>query len=367
MAADYDARLARLRDRRRGLTELRKSMHTADFAERSRLVERYEGRSGNRATKYALGAMQEVDPTFTRNCYVEGDRVKNQLAENLPAKFKPAFEYQGSVPLNVHIRGVSDVDLLALRVDFVTLDRHGPAGNTYGQWTEMTPVAALVEHRAWCEHILKRAFPAADVDTTGSKAIAISGGSLARKVDVVPSHWHDTAAYQASRQRKDRGVRILVKDEGRTNGNMPFLHIHEINVKDARTREGTKKAIRLLKNLRNDSDFAAVIKLSSYEVAGVVWHFDDASLTVAPWAELAIVVATQRNLEVMVANKAATMQLMTPDCTRRVIDTDEKFTGLVALKLEVDQLVEAIARELNPFVTRSGAAMSRSLAEAVLP
>lgn len=78
-------------------------------------------------------------------------------------------------------------------------------------------------------------------------------------------------------------------------------------------------------------------------------------------------VAAQRNLEAMVANKAGTMQLMTPDRTRRVIDTDGKFTGLVALKLEVDQLVEAIARELNPFVTRKGAAMSRSLADAFVP
>ena len=66
--------------------------------------------------------------------------------------------------------------------------------------------------RCECETLLDRRYPQAKVDKTGSKAIKLSGGSLRRAVDVVPSQWHDTIAYQASGAKHDREVLILNKD-----------------------------------------------------------------------------------------------------------------------------------------------------------
>jgi hypothetical protein len=370
MVFDPDKRLSNLRDRRQGLSVLRKSVATADaaeFAARTRLTELYERRSSNKATRYALGAMQEVDPDYTANSVAEGDRVKNQLAKNLAGEIPVAFEYQGSVPLNVHIRGVSDIDLLILRTDFVTIDLQGPGANTYSDWTGAGPADLLSRLRTRGEVILQSAFPEADVVTSGAKSIAISGGSLRRKVDVVPSHWHDTARYQAHRERKDRGVCILVRDERRTMQNLPFLHIHEIQRKDLHTGGGAKKVVRLLKNLRNDSDYAESIKLSSYETAGIVWHFHEPSLTVHPWAELSLLATAKQNLDAMVANKDWTMRLPTPDGSRRIIDTEEKFRALVLLSLEVDQLAEAVAGELHPSQAKTADNIRKGLREAYVP
>ena len=47
--------------------------------------------------------------------------------------------------------------------------------------------------RTKVEKVLKEKFPATTVDVSGGKAVGISGGSLARPVDVVPSHWFDGA------------------------------------------------------------------------------------------------------------------------------------------------------------------------------
>jgi hypothetical protein len=329
--------------------------------------EAYERRASAKYTKYTLGAMQALDEEYTRNSIAEGDRVRAQLANRLDAAFQPTFRYQGSVPLNIHIRFVSDIDLLALRTDFITYDRAGPLGNAYVPSSDATPPAAcLARLRSQCEAALRAAFPAANVDTSGSKAISLSGGSLRRKVDVIPSHWHDTANFQKSRREADRGVCILIKDEARTTQNWPFLHIAQIEHKDALTWGGTKKVIRLLKTMKSDSDSTAEIGLSSYEIAGLVWHFENDMLRVTDARELALLWATKWHLNFYSRAKEHTTSLMTPDGSRRVIDTDAKFRALQLLSLEVDQLAEEVAREQRPFSVHTPEVLQKSLQDAYI-
>jgi hypothetical protein len=354
MATDISSRLSKLRTRRQGI-------HAAT------IVESYEKRASEAATKYALGAMQEVDKRYTDNSIAEGSRVKNQLEKGLTGDIQHAFDYQGSVPLNVHIKGVSDIDLLVLRTDFITFD---PLGNKarlghYSDWGGPSAASALGTLRAKSENILREAFPEAKVDTMGSKAISLSGGSLRRKVDVVPSHWHETPDYQISGQKKDRGVSVLIKDKQKTFLNLPFLHMHAIDEKDRASNGGAKKVIRLLKNLRADSDFSSGIDLNSYEIAGLVWHFRTIDLTVYPWNELALLWVTKLNLDNFVGNRQQTMQLMTPDNTRRILDTDPKFSALAILSLEVDQLVEKVVEELG--IEKTYAVMEKRMKEYYIP
>jgi hypothetical protein len=65
--------------------------------------------------------MQEVSPDYTRISIETAERVGRQLDAALTVTgLSVEFRLQGSVPLNVHIRGVSDVDLLNLDVGFLT-------------------------------------------------------------------------------------------------------------------------------------------------------------------------------------------------------------------------------------------------------
>lgn len=348
---DFDRRLSAMQDRRLGISKLQKSMTTAAFAEaaqRATLTENYQKRATSKATRYTLGAMEEVKPDYTAISVEEGLRVGRQLMGRLPTGWLVECELQGSVPLNVHIEGVSDVDLLALRTDYFVPDPLGPKANTYSGPASPTADVLIAELRRTARAELSIAFPACDVDASGAKSLCMTGGSLRRKVDVVPSMWKHTAAFQAYGLKKDKGVVILDAGLGRTTDNLPFLHIHEVHSKDGRTGGGTKKVIRLLKTVKDDSDDTDKITLSSYEIAGLVWNIEDSALTVYPWAELTLLAVIQGALQFWRDNKANVMALPTPDGTRKIIQDDAKFRGLQLLSFEVDRLAEAVAEEVQP-------------------
>jgi hypothetical protein len=356
--ANYAEKLANMRSRRRGLDSVVALNKSVSFAEDSvNLVEAYESRGTTEAVKYALGAMQALEEKYTKISIEEGDRVRDQLRTGLNNAGIPVeFEYQGSVPLNIHIRFASDIDLLVLHGGFVTLDWTGPRAGGYTQlggsvWSDM------VNLRTSCESVLEAKFPAVKVDKTGSKSIALTGGSLRRKVDVVPSHWHDTAAYQQSRNKWDREVRILDKDAGKLISNRPFLHMQSIEDKDVITDGGAKKAIRLLKNIKRDSSHD--IKLTSYDIAGLVWHLDNNALRKPYYLELSLLVELQNYLQYLIDNPAYAKTLIVPDGSRKILDSNEKLQSLKWLKSELDELLESIAQELNPLLTNRALAIKQ--------
>ena len=124
MAKNIDARLSQLQSRRSGTDRLGRLALDAqsEVLAKSFLEEDWQKRARTQPyTRYALGAMQEVGPDYTRISIETAQRVGRQLNQALTAAgFSIDFRLQGSVPLNVHIRGVSDVDLLNLDNNFFT-------------------------------------------------------------------------------------------------------------------------------------------------------------------------------------------------------------------------------------------------------
>ncbi|WP_122559193.1 hypothetical protein [Pseudomonas viridiflava] len=341
MSKDVSRRLSDLKSRRQGTTTMMMDSITANRAG----MESFEARSTGEWAKYTLGIMQQVDPKYTNNSVAEGERVKNQIRNRI--RTGVTFEYQGSVPLNVHIRGVSDIDILVLLSGYLTYDRTGSRASDYYPWTGPGGIDQLVFLRSELEVELKAAFYEAEVDISGDKAIGLSGGSLRRKVDVVPSHWSDSVDYQASQNKRDREVQIFQKKSRTTFCNRPFLHIDEINEKDRRCYGGAKRIIRMLKNLKADSDNPSAISVNSYEIAGLVYHFEDEPISLPAYRELALVAATKQQLDRMIAYKDWTMSLVTPDGIRKIIESEAKFESLKLLRVEVHDLAKNLAIELS--------------------
>jgi len=349
MARTVDERISALRARRRG--EDRASLMAQDSAALAKYFEKigkqeaWETKAASKPnTRYALGAMQEVDADYTRISKDTALRVARQL-ENRIAGFELEFHLQGSVPLNVHIRGVSDVDLLTLiSAQFLSYDPSGLRATSGGYYpTNLTSLRQLIDLRAEEEPALENAFPAATVDRQGSKAIKISGGSLARSVDVVPSHWYDSADYQRSGELHDRGVIILDKSNYATMTNYPFKHIKEVSDRDLVAMGSLKKAIRLIKNIKADAD--RDIALPSFDLAAIMFHADIAALRNGHWYELAILAETQRHLDDLYHRPDYAKLLRVPDGTRVIFDRPAKWSALLTLSCEVDRLLEAVAAE----------------------
>lgn len=354
MPRDISRRLNSLKARRTG-TDRMNRIATADHASvllKSLLEESYQTRSPNRPyTRYALGAMQEVGPEYTRVSIETATRIQGQLSTNAPSYGRGiGFRLQGSVPCNIHIRGVSDVDLLVMDVDFLTYANAGfrARSNQYGPTTASTSLSILSSLRRWIETTLISKFPAATVDVSGGKAVSISGGSLARPVDAVPAHWYDTVDYQQTSAEHDRGVTIFDKKKQTTIDNLPFKHIKLITDKDTLSWQGLKKAIRLCKNVKSDAiEDGKSIDLPSFDIAATMYHANIPALRVGITQELVILAEAQRHLDHLACNFDHARTLIVPDGSRRIFDSEAKLNALRSLSVEMDELLKDVWREQN--------------------
>lgn len=100
----------------------------------------------------------------------------------------------------------------------------GPKVSTYTAASRTTK-DVLKTLRAESIRSLSDAFPKVNVDTSGAKSIKLTGGSLARDVDVVPSTWNNTYNYQVTDNEEDRGINIYDSVKEEINFNLPFKHI----------------------------------------------------------------------------------------------------------------------------------------------
>ena len=294
------------------------------------------------AVRYVAGAMGRVDPRYTEITYEEGDRIRNQLDKALTAAEATCdFEYQGSVTSDTHIKSYSDIDLLAITCRFWTLE--SPQRPTYRY--DGDPVRDLKEIRTTACETLRKEFPAAEVDDSGAKSVCISGGSLCRKIDIVPANWFNTNAYAQSLAKRFRAIQILDLKTGERVKNSPFLHNYLIHVRDDATQGGLRKVIRLMKSLKYDS---GSINLSSYDLAAIGYNMLQDELFTIAGEEIALLTRLKLYLDRVAANDELRWEMSTPDGSRKVFaEGHATLSSLQALQYEVNDLVGAVSQDLR--------------------
>ena len=293
------------------------------------------------AVRYAIGSMQPIDAEYTARTIAERDRVQNQLADGYSAvSLTIAFDYQGSVTNDTHIRAFSDVDLLTVERRWHAIVP--PASYPYNG----DPIQDLREIRLRTVEILRSAFPAATVDQSKGKCVNISGGSLKRRIDLVSSAWWFTAEYLTSRERQWLGIEILDDTKGERVQNRPFLHNKRVEERDSETNGGLRKAIRLFKSLKYDSD--EKIELSSYDVASIAYNIFTSWLTVPSGQDLLLVSNARDYLRYLLADEDYRATIEVPNRMRKVFENGgATVAGLRQLSTALDALVDESDRELN--------------------
>lgn len=326
------ARVDRLRARRTD-----PQMHLAKAVN-----EVYERLEEDDAVRYAIGAMQPIDPEYTRNTFVESDRVQNQLSAGYDAiSRKVEYEHQGSVTSETHIKAHSDIDLLVVETKFISLEHPLQPKSPY----KGDPLQDLTELREAAESKLIAAYPKATVDCNGSKAVALSGGSLRRKIDVVFASWLETPEYQAGRGAHFRGVSVLDRDAKTRISNKPFLHNVLLDDRDRVETGNLRKVIRLLKSLKYDAD--QPVNFSSYDIAAVTWAAPEYHWAVPVNQELLLVEKAANWLDLLSTDQAHAAALSVPNGTRKIFcDEGATFKGLDELRREVHGLLYDIRQGL---------------------
>ncbi len=294
------------------------------------------------AVRYLVGAMARLDPRYTEITYVEGDRIRNQLAKSLKAASAECeFEYQGSVTSDTHIKSYSDIDLLVITSLFWSLESPQKPTHPY----DGNPVDDLKDIRTRTGETLRKEFPAATLDESGSKSICISGGSLRRKIDVVPANWFHTNRYAETGEKRFRGIQILDLSTGQRVTNSPFLHNHLIHERDAATHGGLRKVIRLMKTLKYDH---GSISLSSYDIASIGYNMPEDELSTSAGGEVVLLTRLKRYLDNVATNTALRQGMSTPDESRRVFSNGHAtLESLQMLQSEVNELLVAVSSDLK--------------------
>jgi len=354
VATDYSNRIGRVNARRNNTAVARLS-ESASFAEDSAfwdsVTKGYRTKTRSKSFQYALVSMQEVDAQYTAISYREADRVAKQIDSGLLRRGKDVtVELQGSLPLNVHLRRVSDVDMLVWPLTFFVFDNYGVAASSYTISTT-NAVSEITSLRAECCSVIRSAFPAAKVDDSGAKCITVSEGSLLREIDVVPSVLYKTATYQRTKNDEDRGIQIYDKKAYEQIRNYPFKVRALINAKEGRAGGGCKKAIRLLKNMREDSDTS--ITLSSFNIMSLVYAMQDPDLVHSPYYEGKIVASLQNWFFTLANDETYLRGLDTVDGSRKIVQSAADVAAVSLMSDELNVLVLRIAQELQPDVPTS--------------
>jgi hypothetical protein len=300
------------------------------------LKEAYASLQEDEAVIYLVGAMEPVDSSYTKKTYEEGGRVSQQITTGLGQHNLAAeYEYQGSVTKNTHIRAYSDLDLLVIEKRFTTLEPPQQPAIPY----KGDPIQDLLQIRRICISHLRSAYPKATVDDSGPRSVKISGGSLARTVDVVPSNWFDTNQYaQHNNAKVFRGVHVLNAHKPDREPDQPFVHGALINYKDGNTLGNTRKLVRLLKSLKYDSD--SKVTMSSYDIESLVYRMDDATMQHPRGQEVQLAGACFLWLRKVEADQTLRESLYVPDGKRKIFAQDKAtLQQLSALNAELAQLI----------------------------
>lgn len=360
------ARLARLKTRRPGLDRpaIAAKRDRQVFA-RKGVAEPWELRaSGKPNTQRMLGAMLAIDAAETAASLAAATDLGNWLARALMAMGHPVeCELQGSVPADTHIRDYSDVDLLVLSRLVTTSDPFA-LRNLLG-WIGLPASAdrslqVLGRLRRALEAILSANYPAA-VDISGSKAVRLGADAQGRPTDVVPSHWHDTADYDRSGQRADRGVVIFDSRAQATIEGRPFRHLDLLAARDGLSEGGLKRAIRLCKHLKAEAAEEGVgIGLSSFQITGVMYNLEPDALRVGAEPELASLAGAQAWLAHLVKSPATAGALSAPGTGRPLLPKTHDLAALEILSRRLTDLAEGVLEELDPDGTPLTAARLRT-------
>lgn len=333
---NYSTKLQNLINRR-GDSQYIQHSYTADemshtFNESAMRTERYTNIDFPDSVKYTLGAMAEVDAEYTKNTFKEGERVQEQLSDLKNEGYNISFKFQGSTTNNTHIKQHSDIDLLVLQENFIF---DSSLKIPYrGDWKkEQTSL------RQSCYEKLKTIYYAANVNNSGKFAISITGGSLRRKIDVVPVCW-DLNKYKVDETMK--GIKVFTQNCDDCNINYPFLNNKLIEEKDKNCYGNYRKAVRLLKTLKTDSE--KNIEISSYDLVALLYHMDN-SYYVVNNQYLSLVKNITSYLASLTKDNNLFYHLDVPDSTRKISDKTT-IDALRGITIEIGDLEKFLIQEL---------------------
>jgi hypothetical protein len=291
--------------------------------------------------KYLLESMRAIDKKYNDVTIQASDNVRNHLERELNLHFNRDYRTQGSVVCGTNIQLHSDIDLLNIIARYHYLPANVLVTNPY---TESDPKIDIEQLRDQSTRIMRAKYD--DVDSTGVKSIWIYNKNLRRKVDIVFAYWYNSEQYLEHNSEYYRGVQLYdFPARERQDSDYPFAHIQNVNQKGDYTNDGSRRAIRLLKNLKADSDQKN--GLSSFQLTSLVHSIDNNRLQYRTGLEWSIAKAVSDEMMKLIENAAYRKQVKSPNAMESPLSDDGLVAEIKKLKSELDELLADTAKEIQ--------------------
>jgi hypothetical protein len=292
--------------------------------------------------KYLVECMRPIDQKYNAKTLDAAGRVQKHLEDNFNLHFNRAYRTQGSVKTATNIKVHSDFDLLAI------IDRYFypeiSSGNVY---KDSDPNEDIKELRKQATKIMKDTYD--EVDDKGQKSIAVFNKSLNRKVDIVFCFWYNSQKYEETKNNTNdeyyRGIYLFNFPNGPKEKDFPFAHLFQVNSKGDATTDGSRRGIRLLKNLRADSDTELKI-LKSFQLTTIVHSIANNNLLYTAGNEIAIAKAISDEMNIILQNPSYRKEIKSPNGIGTPLSNDEIVPEIKSLKADLDTLIEDSAKEV---------------------
>lgn len=280
--------------------------------------------------KYLLEITKPLGQDYNSKTILAADRVKNHLENGFNLHFDRAYRNQGSVMTNTNIKVHSDFDLLTI------IDRYhynAPSVPVNSPYTDTNPNSDIEELRKQAISILKNQYD--EVDTSGTKSISIFNKSLYRKVDVVFCFWYHIEEYLKTNDEYYRGIYLFDFIKKQKILDYPFAHIQSVNNKGSHTNDGSKKGIRMLKNIRSDSDN----KLNSFQLTTIIHSIENQELPSASGTEIILASNISQQLNNLINNPTYRKSIKSPNGTENPLTNEDCVKEMEKMKDELDTLI----------------------------
>jgi hypothetical protein len=287
--------------------------------------------------KYLIESTRKIDSKYNAKTIEAANRVQKHLESGLNLHFSRAYRTQGSVITSTNIKVHSDFDLLTI------VDRYhytAPNVPVISPYTASEPRDDIKELRTQSVRILKGIYD--EVDDSGEKCVSIYNKSLGRKVDVVFGFWYNTDDYEKTMSEYYRGIKFSPTG----SADFPFAHLHNVNHKGDTTVDGSRKAIRLLKNLRADSENSIEL-LKGFHFTSVVHSIENALLKHPNSSDLSIAKTTSDELRNLIDNSSYRKGVKSPNGTETPFFREEFVKELSLIKEDLDELIYDCSREIG--------------------
>ncbi len=214
---------------------------------------------------YVIEAMQPMSNTITSTMIHDCNKLENTLNEAyLMQDICADFMITGGTIFNTHISENGTIDLLVIYKGFgkdeqsFNLDK-----NIYQE---------LIVLRNYTYKKLKILYPEAQIDDSLPLALKLSNTSWLNNYYLYFGIQYSTLTTASGFSLFSKQVKIFNKNSGKLTNCDPIKSLFEINKKDGMISGNIKSLIRILKNLKADSDLKE--QLSGYEITSIIFSME---------------------------------------------------------------------------------------------